>query len=431
MGTPALKPSPCEVSMFRQIVFSALLLLLPAMSWAQAAPRFEILAFIDNQWTVIDSTGAFVRTLPIQPAQRPGSLSLNHDETKLLLLVDNWQTWLYDFQTETPQFLFQSNWNAASHWMPGSSTEIVYNQESGSLFKFNTLLGVSTLWQSNDTIGGRVLSRVQFGNGGQSAVMNVHFPAAGGMGVYLGDVCYADASHALCNLRALAWPGNGSTSWSDVAANGVLSTDGLKAVYIERHSTAGAAYVHDIASDTRVALLNWTGNPEASGAILGLFQDRYALLVAQSVTLPGGSAYYVCDIQAPGCNEIFTRPGNDSLTVAAIARSFGGNVDPPVISVVADRTTLWPPNQKMVPINLTVEATGFVNATVECRISSIDATAPLSNDDWKITGDLSAELRAMRPGASAMTYTVTVSCTDGSSTAAQTVRIVVPHDQGQ
>lgn len=50
--------------------------------------------------------------------------------------------------------------------------------------------------------------------------------------------------------------------------------------------------------------------------------------------------------------------------------------------------------------------------------------------DWKITGDLSLELRGERTGSgTGRVYTITVACTDSSgNTSNSTVTVRVPHD---
>ena len=340
--------------MLKRVVLAAVVAILPTVALAQPIPRFEILSWIDGQWTVIDSHGAFVRTLPIAPAEPPAGLSLSYDGTKLLFIIRNWQTWEHDLTTGQSRLVSQADWNSGSNWLPGSTSEFTFNDASGRVLKFNTLTGDQSLWQANDTIDGRVYTRVMFDGTAQRSIFNIHYGGAGGMGVYLGDVCFADASHALCNVRPLAWPGNGSTSWADVAANGVLNGDGSRAVYVERHSTNGAVYLHDIPTDTRVALLNWSASPEAGGSVFGLFENRYAVVSAQSITQPNDSAFYVCDIEDQSCNEILIRPY--SLGQVVVARSFG-DTTPPVINGPGD---------------VTIEATGSGGAVVEYEVAAVD-----------------------------------------------------------
>ena len=54
------------------------------------------------------------------------------------------------------------------------------------------------------------------------------------------------------------------------------------------------------------------------------------------------------------------------------------------------------------------------------------------SNDWEITGDVSARLRAERRGnGSGRTYTIDVQCVDGSGNASATApaTVFVPHDQ--
>ena len=104
---------------------------------------------------------------------------------------------------------------------------------------------------------------------------------------------------------------------------------------------------------------------------------------------------------------------------------------PPVLSsVAATPSVLWPPNHKMVPISVAVEATAACGPPV-CTIESIASDGPSSEGDVVITGDLTALLRAEKSSSfMGRTYTITVQCHDAvgnGATQATTVR--VPHDQ--
>jgi hypothetical protein len=345
--------------MFKRVLLAAILAVLPSSVRAQApAPQFEILTFVDNQWTVLDSSGQIVRTLSILPAESPGYLDISRDGSRLAFMNRNWQTWEHDFAAGTSRFLFQANWNSASVWLPGSSTTLAYNDESGKLLTFDTTSGTQATWQLNDTVGNRVLTRVTFDGAGQKALVNIHYPAAGGMGVFIADVCHADSLHALCNIQPLAWPGNGSTSWSNVAANGFLTTDGLKAVYFERApGTNGSIFVHDIATNTRTRAINWTSGTEVEAVVNGLYADRYAVVRGLSKQQANHSAFFVCDIVELACSEIFRRPGSSSLGPAAVARNIGGDTTPPELTI---------------PGHLTVEATSPGGATITYDSSAID-----------------------------------------------------------
>ncbi len=104
-----------------------------------------------------------------------------------------------------------------------------------------------------------------------------------------------------------------------------------------------------------------------------------------------------------------------------------------ILSVTPD--TLWPPNHKMVPVTVEVSDPEAV-----CSIISVSSNEPQDGrcdghtaPDWKITGDLTVDLRAERSGAgSGRIYTITVECTDAYENAATaTAEVTVPHDLGK
>jgi phosphodiesterase/alkaline phosphatase D-like protein len=112
-----------------------------------------------------------------------------------------------------------------------------------------------------------------------------------------------------------------------------------------------------------------------------------------------------------------------------------GDIEAPVIqSVTATPNSLWLPNHKMVPVNVSVAATD------NCSIVAKKIVAVTSNEsanrkgdgntavDWTITGDLSLELRAERSGNNAgRIYTITVEVTDQAGNKAQkSTTVTVP-----
>lgn len=113
---------------------------------------------------------------------------------------------------------------------------------------------------------------------------------------------------------------------------------------------------------------------------------------------------------------------------------------PPVIvevSVSPDR--LWPPNHKMVGVEVGVVAVDTCDPHPHCRIVDIVSDEPVNGrgdgntvPDWLVTGDLTADLRSERAGiADGRTYTLTVRCADTSGNESDPAEITVeaPHDQ--
>lgn len=106
---------------------------------------------------------------------------------------------------------------------------------------------------------------------------------------------------------------------------------------------------------------------------------------------------------------------------------------PPVISSVsATPDVFWPPNNKLVPVDVSVLAVDACDVNPVCAITSIESNeAGDDAGDSNITSDFTADLRAERLGAgSGRIYTISVQCSDyaGNSTIGTTT-VTVPHDQ--
>lgn len=109
---------------------------------------------------------------------------------------------------------------------------------------------------------------------------------------------------------------------------------------------------------------------------------------------------------------------------------------PPTIdSVSASPASLWPPNHKMVPVEVSVSA-----STSACAISEVSSNEPAmglgdggdTTPDWMITGPLSVNLRAERAGGgSGREYLIRVTCTANQQDVSETVAVIVPHDRSR
>jgi|GEM_PF-1784339 len=118
----------------------------------------------------------------------------------------------------------------------------------------------------------------------------------------------------------------------------------------------------------------------------------------------------------------------------------GSDPSAPDITLSARPNTLWPPNHKMAPVSVHVHFSEPHNPEPACHITSVTSSEPEDGSgdghtapDWKITGDLTVNLRAERSGGGdGRIYTIKVECTDASgNTAAGTTEVTVPHDQGK
>jgi streptogramin lyase len=128
----------------------------------------------------------------------------------------------------------------------------------------------------------------------------------------------------------------------------------------------------------------------------------------------------------PDGNLWFTDQGSNSIGKINIGCS------PPAISAAAPNpSVLWPPNHKMIPVNMSATTSGGCGAVL-CQITSVSSNEPVDPDgDWVITGNLTLALRAERLGdGTGRVYTITVQCTDGSGKSMiKTASVSVLHEQ--
>jgi len=104
---------------------------------------------------------------------------------------------------------------------------------------------------------------------------------------------------------------------------------------------------------------------------------------------------------------------------------------PTITALAATPDTLWPPNQQMMPVSLTVDVSDNSDSAPACEISNVTSNESIDISDWLITGPLTLTLRADRAGkGTGRVYTIEVTCTNSSqlSTTA-TVTVTVPHDR--
>lgn len=119
-----------------------------------------------------------------------------------------------------------------------------------------------------------------------------------------------------------------------------------------------------------------------------------------------------------------------SLSPFVLAKAV--DTTPPTIqSVTANPSSIWPPNKKMVPVALTVNATD-VSGVASTKIISVSSNETGSGQ-WQVTGNLTLNLQADRNGnGTGRIYTITVQCKDSFNNAStKTVTVRVPHDQGK
>lgn len=157
---------------------------------------------------------------------------------------------------------------------------------------------------------------------------------------------------------------------------------------------------------------------------------------------PNGQYIYftaVRSVTAGRLEQIFLKPagGGDETQLTFEGANFEATVRrvnaPTITSVMATPTVLWPANNNMVPVSLTVNVSDNSDPAPVCQITDVTSNEGAVETAWQITGPLSLDLRAQRLGMGmGRSYTITVTCTNSSQlSSSANVSVSVPHDQRQ
>jgi hypothetical protein len=188
---------------------------------------------------------------------------------------------------------------------------------------------------------------------------------------------------------------------------------------VECTSAAGAGITLDSSASTdpdgNIVLRVWRQGTRAGPEI------GHDPTIHVDQALGGSQAYFLRVVDAFG-------QSSESSTEVTVA-----DTTPPTIRGLAvTPSTLWPPDGKVVPVSVSVSPSDACDPNPSCALTQITSNEPLTPDDARITGPLTAQLAARRLGTgSGRSYTLTVRCTDASgngATAAATVSVT--HDQG-
>jgi 6-phosphogluconolactonase (cycloisomerase 2 family) len=185
-----------------------------------------------------------------------------------------------------------------------------------------------------------------------------------------------------------------------------------------------------------VVTINSTDN-ELVGT--GIKQVSYSATGAQTIAstvVNGASTSFT--ITAEGITTI-TFFGTDNAGNTETARTITINIDktPPAMACSASPNVLWPPNNKLVPVNVSVNVTDSLSGPAGFNLVSVTSSEPdCGHGDIQGfvvgSGSTSGRLRAKRLGSgSGRTYTFVYSGADRAGNATScTTTVVVPHDQG-
>jgi len=174
-----------------------------------------------------------------------------------------------------------------------------------------------------------------------------------------------------------------------------------------------------------------TGETEPTFTWKGPFSEGEGTVTGKTVTVTLGTGTHEVQLTVQAGAE----SGTDSVLVTVV------DVTPPeILSIRPSRDSLWPPNHKLVAVDLEVEVRDNCDEAPECEIVEIESDEPEdgrgdghTSPDSMTTGPLSTLLRAERSGSGdGRVYTLRVRCRDRNGNVSRSRTTVrVPHDQGK
>jgi uncharacterized delta-60 repeat protein len=170
-------------------------------------------------------------------------------------------------------------------------------------------------------------------------------------------------------------------------------------------STTLSASISDSSGLPLTVVWNVNGQPVQTNSLPGAD-------IATNFVVSLAHAYQV------GTNEVGVTV-TDSLSNSDSCSTSFAVVDqsPPVISSAnVEPSVLWPPNNKMVEVNVSANVTDNCDDSATWKIVDVTSSAPSngSTPDWLITGDSTLLLRAERSGPTPRTYSIAIQATDSS-----------------
>jgi hypothetical protein len=194
--------------------------------------------------------------------------------------------------------------------------------------------------------------------------------------------------------------------------------------YVNTPPTAAAGPDQTVVADAScvaVVGLNGTGSSDPDGDPLiyswtGLFGTVAG--ATASVSLPAGTHAITLTVRD-------SRGASASDTMVATVRD---TMRPVIQSATASPSVLSPANRQLVPVTIAVSATDACGGSVHCRIVSVTSNEAIDATDWKITGELTLNLRADRSKkGKGRIYTIAIECVDASgNVSTKTATVTVP-----
>jgi probable HAF family extracellular repeat protein len=202
---------------------------------------------------------------------------------------------------------------------------------------------------------------------------------------------------------------------------------------------AGLVDLHGLGATSNAYSLNDRGEVVGSFALTGqpsrafLYTDAEGMIDLNSRIDPASGWVLNAALGINAAGEIVgqgTYRGGQTPRAFKLTPGIADTVPPTIDSASSDPGVLWPPDGKMVDVQLSVVARDDVDASPRCSLTSVAASEGDVSADSVVTGALSLRLRADRNGnGPGREYRLTVVCADAAGNRAQTVVTVrTPHD---